>query len=164
MPSISEKIHIQPMYFHMNRNNNHTNSALLYICMYVPFPACASFLYCKPQRPLEVTYIWHTMKYILLLLFRPWKAQKGRKVLYCWNVHMGSRFHAYIYYYYHRRDFIAFWDHLYNMYVSSVLFWVEYLKILQLLTQMIMGYKSRKQSAIKGRFIYKWLKNKITLG
>ena len=150
MPCISEKIHTQPMYFHMNRNNNHTNSALLYICMYVPFPACASFLYCKPQRPLEVTYIWHTMKYILLLLFRPYCLGKLKKVVKSCTVEMSIwaaddiEVFMRICYCYHRRDFIAFWDHLYNMYVSSVLFWVEYLKILQLLTQMIMGYKSRK--------------------
>ena len=48
----------------------------------------ASFLYCKPQRPLEVTYIWHTMKYILLLLFRPYSLGKLKKVVKSCTVEM----------------------------------------------------------------------------
>ena len=84
--------------------------------MYVLFPACASFLYCKPQRPLEVTYIWYTMKYILLqLLFWPYCLGKLKKVVKSCTVEMSiwaaddiEVIHAYIYYCYHRRDFIAF--------------------------------------------------------
>ena len=82
--------------------------------MYVPFPACASFLYCKPQRPLEVTYIWYSMKYILLLLFWPYCLGKLKKVVKSCTVEMSIwaaddiEVFMRICYCYHRRDFIAF--------------------------------------------------------